>query len=62
MENTNWDTYRQVKNEYLRTAAEGGSLAIIGRGSIGQCRDVLHCPGASANLIPTDLIAICEEL
>ena len=50
---------RRVENQYLKTAAEGGSLAIIGRGVIGQCQDVLHCPSASANLIPTDLIAIC---
>ena len=59
IENSNWDSYRKVDNECLRTAAKGGTLAIIGRGVIGQCQDVLHCPSASANLIPTDLIAIC---
>ena len=61
MENTNWDTYRHVNNEYLRTAAEGGSLAIIDRGSIGQCRDVLHFSVTSANLIPTYLINIWDD-
>ncbi len=36
------------------------SLACIeGRGSIGVCRDALHCPNAAANLIPVDLINTC---
>ena len=30
-----------------------------GRGSVGLCEDVLHCPGVSANLMSTDIINLC---
>ena len=47
------------KAGFLRTAAEGGKLKIAGRGKIGLCKQVLHCPEASANLVPTGLIVMC---
>ena len=40
-------------DEFLKTASEGGKLAIEGRGKIGVCDDALH---SSANLIPVDLM------
>ena len=59
MDNSGWNTYHGVIDEFLKTASEGGKLAIEGRGKIGVCDDALHCPNASANLIPVDLINMC---
>ena len=39
MNNSGWNSYTHVVDEFLRTASEGGQLAIEGRGSIGVCRD-----------------------
>ena len=59
MDNSGWNTYLGVIDEFLKTASEGGKLAIEGRGKIGVCDDALHCPNTSANLIPVDLINMC---
>ena len=51
--------YVGISNGYLRTAQNDGRLTIMGRGVIGVCQNVLHCPDAAANLMPASLIAMC---
>lgn len=51
--------YHQVAGETLGTASDSATLAIVGRGIIGFCLNVLHCPSASANLISTQTILRC---
>ena len=53
------EQYTSSPNTFLLTAEEGGKVEVRGRGAIGVCEDVLHCPGVSANLISTDIISLC---
>ena len=49
------ENYRLEDDTFLMTAEEGGKVKVKGRGSVGLCEDILHCPGVSANLMSTDI-------
>ena len=50
---------RRTVNRFIHTAAEGGRLQVEALYNCGHVVDIRHCPGAAANLIPTNVIMLC---
>jgi len=47
---------RDVANRFIRTATAGGQLRVEALFNCGHVLDIRHCPDASANLMPTNVL------
>jgi len=53
---TMFENFRVVVNRVIRTAAAAGVLRVEALFDSGHASDIRHCPDASANLMPTNVI------